>query len=95
MNAALSSYQEEKPVKYPDLLVFGHTHYYQKTENAWGDTVILPSWKAIGDKFGDEICDGHIDIGLGASFHSDEDIKRWHWDKRLYLANVVTRTESR
>ena len=95
MNAALASFLQDEPIKYPDLLVFGHTHYYQEAANAWGKTVILPAWKAIGDKFGDEICDGSINIGTVITCHSDKDEKRWFMDERLYLANVVSRTESR
>jgi hypothetical protein len=95
MNAALAASVSDEPIEYPDLLVFGHTHYYQEAANAWGRTVILPSWKAIGDKFGDEICDGHIDVGLVGTFFSNEDEKQWHMKERLYLASVVSRTESR
>lgn len=95
MNSALDSYLSEQPAHYPQLLVFGHTHYYQRTDNAWGSTCILPSWKAIGDKYGDEICDGHIDVGCVVTQFSGEDEKRWNFEKRLYQANVVSRTESR
>ena len=95
MNSALRSFNKKEPAKWADLLMFGHAHYYTRTDNGYGETVILPSWKAIGDKFGDEICDGHIDIGCVGTFISDEDEKQWILRKRLYEASVISRTENR
>jgi hypothetical protein len=95
LNAALKSYEDEAPVHWPQLLVFAHTHYYNYTDNAWGATMILPAWKALGDKFGDEICDGHVDLGIVKTIIEGEDTKKWTKDVRLYNAGVVSRTEHR
>ena len=95
LNSAMKSAQSSTPAKWSDLLMFGHAHYYSHTDNGFGETVILPSWKAIGDKFGDEICDGHIDLGCVGTFISDEDEKQWLLRKRIYMANVISRTENR
>ena len=95
LNAAISARESGKPVKWPDLLVFAHRHYYMAAENAWGDVVVLPSWQALGGVYGDEICDGHVDLGLiklrvGATKETG-----WSRKKRLYQAGVVPRLEAR
>jgi hypothetical protein len=95
LNSAIKAYENESPVKWPNLLVFGHTHYYDFHENAWGATLVLPSWKALGDKYGEEICDGHVDLGAFKLEVSDTEEEGWSWDKRLYYAGVAPRMESR
>jgi hypothetical protein len=95
MNAAIRSYEEEKPAHYPQLIVFGHTHYYMYAENAWGSTMILPCWKAAGDAYGDELMDGHIDLGIVKVIVGPSKEVGWAKAPRLYSASVVSRTESR
>jgi len=95
LNAALSAKVDGTAVRWPDLIVFGHRHYYMAAENAWGDVIVLPSWQALGGKYGDEICDGHVDLGMvkltvGATKESG-----WTRQKKLFQAGVVPRMESR
>jgi hypothetical protein len=94
MNAALKSREEEETADWPHLLAFGHTHYYDYSENAWGGSVILPCWKAAGDVYGDEIMDGHIDLGVFKLIVGPEE-DQWGFAKRIYNASVVSRVESR
>lgn len=95
LNGALKAFQEESPVRWPDLLAFGHAHYYDFHRNAWGATLVLPSWKAKGDKFGDEICSGHIDLGVTKIQIGDTREDGWTEETKLYNAGVVSRLESR
>ncbi len=95
LNAALSASRGRKPVQWPHLIVYSHVHYWHYTEDAWGAVCTLPGWQAIGSKFGDEECSGHIDIGLlGLEVGATKEVG-WSWEKRLYQAAVVDRTEHR
>jgi hypothetical protein len=95
LNAALKSFQEEGPLEWPDLLVFGHVHYYDFHKNAWGATLVVPCFKGIGDKFGDELCDGSVNLGVSKIVIEDTREEGWKEDTRLYNASVVSRVESR
>jgi len=95
MNAAIASAEANRAAKWPNLLVFSHRHYYSAAETAWGDVMILPAWQGLGGIFGDEICSGHVDLGLVRLTVGDKETDGWRREKRLYSAGVVPRTESR
>lgn len=95
MNAALEAHEKDKPVKWPDLMCFGHRHYYLYAENAWGAVMCVPGWQALGNKFGEEICSGHIGLGLVGLTIGDTKEEGWSFAKNLSLAGVIPRTESR
>lgn len=95
LNAALKSYDHEEPARYPHLLVFAHTHYYNYTENAWGATLICPCWQALGDPYGDEMMDGHVDLGVVKLVVGPEEHKVWGKSTKLYPATVASNLESR
>jgi len=92
LNAALSSQRSGEPAAWPHLMMYGHVHYYAFAEDAFGATMTVPSWQAIGSKYGDEECEGHIDLGAVVLEVGDDE---WTYRKRLYAAGVVDRTESR
>ena len=95
LNAALASKVKGKPVAWPNLLMFGHRHYYMAAENAWGDVVVLPSWQALGGIYGDEMMDGHVDLGLMKTTIQPTGGEGWERKKILFQAGVVERTEHR
>jgi hypothetical protein len=91
-NVMNASYNDAKP---PHLIVFGHRHYYVAGETAWGDVVVLPGWQALGSVYGDEECDGHVDLGLVRLTIEATESRGWSRDKILFPAGVVSRTEQR
>jgi len=95
LNSALVAKDSGKAVKWPDLIVFGHRHYYMAAENAWGDVLVLPSWQALGGVYGDEICDGHVDLGLVKLTVGKDKDAGWKREKILFQAGVVPRLEAR
>ena len=95
MNAALDARYRDEKVQWPQLLVFSHRHYYVAAETAWGDAIVLPGWQALGGVFGDEICTGHIDLGLVRLEVGEKEVDGWGRDKKLFPAGVVRRTEHR
>ena len=95
LNAALSAKDKGEVPRWPDLMVFGHRHYYMAAENAWGDVVVLPAWSGLGGVYGDEICDGHVDLGLVKVTVGATKEAGWKRDKILFSAGVVPRLESR
>ena len=95
LNAAIKSYEEEKPIEYPQILIFAHVHYYNYTENAWGATLICPSWQALGDPYGDEMMDGHVDLGVVKLVVGPDKESSWGKATRLYSASLISRMESR
>lgn len=80
--------------KAPNLLVFGHAHYYQFTEDSLGATLILPCWQAYGGVYGDEICDGQIDLGA-VRLDLNPLEKTWNICKKVYSAHLNTPRLSR
>jgi hypothetical protein len=95
LNSALAAREAQEAPAWPDLMVFAHRHYYMASENAWGDVLILPCWSALGGKYGDEMCDGHVDLGLCKLIVGATKENGWKREKKLYQAGVVQRTESR
>jgi hypothetical protein len=95
LNAALKSRRGEKPASWPHLKVFAHVHYYTYSENAWGAVLVLPAWQATGDKYGEEQCDGHVDVGVVKLIVGDTEEEGWTKQVRLYDASVVSRTGQR
>ena len=81
--------------KWPDLLVFSHVHYWTRAENAWATAVTLPCFQALGGAFGDEVCDGHVDVGLARLTVGATKETGWHLERKLYPASAGTRTDSR
>lgn len=90
VNAAVKSVEDEQPAKWPDLLLFGHAHYYLYSENAWGGVCVLPAWQALGGKYGDEKCSGHVDLGM-VELQIGEKRGKCGFRKRLYAAGVASR----
>jgi len=95
LNAALSAKDGGGAPVWPHLMLFGHRHYYLAAENAWGDVVVLPAWSGLGSVYGDEICDGHVDIGLVKVVVQATEAEGWRRDKILFQAGVVQRMENR
>jgi hypothetical protein len=95
LNSALSSQASGKGAQWPNLLVFGHRHYYMAAENAWGDVLVLPAWQANGGKYGDMMCDGHTDLGLVKLTVGKTKEAGWQREKILFQAGVVPRLELR
>ena len=95
LNSALRSQEKKEPAKWPDLLVFGHVHYYQFVQNAWGSVLVVPSFKALGDHYGDTKCDGHVDMGMVRIEIGDTEEEGWDIHRRLYNCSVVSRMEHR
>jgi len=95
LNSALDSQINGGAAGYPHLLTFAHRHNYIDASNAWGTVMILPCWQALGGIYGDEQCDGHVDLGLVKLTVGNKEANGWQFQKRLYLAGVVGRTEAR
>ena len=95
INAALASARKGKPAKWPNLCVFSHVHYYGKSEDAYGAVVTLPAWQALGGRFGDKECDGHVDIGGAKLVVGPTRTDDWEWHIKLFPAAMVERTEHR
>ena len=77
--------------KAADLSVFAHVHYYDLHQNAFGTTMILPCFQAHGTPYGDEKCDGHIDIGMVQVIIGKTEKDGWTWSKQLYSAKVKSK----
>ena len=93
INACLSSGYSGKAAKWPHLCVFGHVHYYTFSKDAFGAVCTLPCWQAIGSRFGDEQCDGHVDLGMARL--TVKGVNEWQLDEILFPAGVVDRWENR
>jgi len=93
VNAAIKAYHTGKPIKLTNLLVFGHVHYWTYCEDAQAAAMTMPCYQAMGSKFGDMMCDGHIDLGM-VKLHIGEK-GEWSWEKRLHLPDVTSRTLKR
>jgi len=95
INAGLTSSVTKAPVSWPHLQVFSHVHYFNLQRDAFGSVMTTPCWQAIGSRFGDEECEGHIDLGgTKLVIHGMED-EGWELKERLYLPAVVSRLEAR
>jgi len=79
-------------MKWPHLNVYNHVHYWHYEEDAWSASMGVPAWQAIGNRYGDERCDGHVDMGLVKLEIGNTEKEGWRWVKRLYRAAVVDRT---
>jgi hypothetical protein len=95
LNSALSSSRSGGVAKWPNMLVFAHVHYYTYHKDAFGAAATLPCWQAIGSRYGDEECDGHIDIGMCKLEIGSTEEEGASWSERLYPAGVVDRLEHR
>jgi len=81
--------------KIADLSVFAHVHYYDLHQSAFGTTLVLPCWQALGTPYGDERCDGHIDIGMIQVVVGSTAKDGWDWDKILFTAKMKDRSIKR
>lgn len=79
--------------KAADLSIYAHVHYYDLHQNAFGTTMILPCFQAHGTPYGDEKCDGHIDIGMVKIIVDTKG--GWSWEKQLYSAKIKSRSLKR
>ena len=95
LNSFLKSTVNGTPARRTHLHIFGHVHYYTQIRNARGCVVTMPCWKALGDKFGEEICDGAVDMGTLKLIVGDTEEEGWSLSERLYLPGVISRMESR
>ena len=93
--SGLKSRRTGKPASWPDLVVFGHVHYYGFAEDAYGASMTLPCWLAVGSRYGDEQCDGSIDLGAVELTIGAQEQDGWQKQHRLYLPALVERTERR
>jgi hypothetical protein len=90
INAAIEAKSKGAPIDWPHLSIFSHVHYWSYSESAQGAVMTTPCWKAIGDRYGDTQCDGHVDVGV---VHITVGNKgEWSWRKRLYPARLESRT---
>jgi len=87
LNAAL------KHDHWAHLIVFAHVHYWNLQRDSFGTVLSLPCWQAIGSRYGDEECDGHIDIGALKLIVGDE--PEWNLTEDIYPASMTSRWESR
>jgi hypothetical protein len=78
--------------EWPHLNVYSHVHYWHYEEDAWSASMGLPAWQAIGNRYGDERCCGHVDLGAVKLTIGKTEKEGWKWEKRLYKAAVVDRT---
>jgi metallophosphoesterase superfamily enzyme len=88
INAALQARHDGRHVSWPHLSVYGHVHYYSFAETAKGAAVTLPCWQALGDRFGDTQCDGHVDLGVFWVDVGATEKDGWKWQRKLYPARV-------
>jgi hypothetical protein len=89
INAAIEAQYKGEPVDWPHLSIFSHVHYWSYSESAQGAVMTTPCWKAVGDRYGDTMCEGHVDIGV---VHIRVGKKGdWSWRKRLYPARLESR----
>jgi len=95
LNKALKAHYEKTGAKWADLLIWGHVHYYLFAQNSWGSVMTLPGWKAYGDKYGDEECDGSIDIGVIRLIIGETEEEGWSHQARTYHAAMVSRLVDR
>lgn len=95
LNAAMASKMTNQVKRWADLLVFAHVHYFGFADTPMGAVMTLPCWKALGDKFGEEICDGSVQLGAVKLAVGETESDGWSYQKRLYAPAVVPRTESR
>lgn len=93
VNAAIRSNATGKPVHLANLLVFGHVHYWTYCEDAQGAAITMPSYQALGGKYGDSQCDGHVDIGMVKILVGEKG--DWSWEKRIHTPNMISRTVKR
>lgn len=93
INAAINSNISGEACKLANLLVFGHVHYWTYCEDAQGAAMTMPCYQALGGKYGDTDCDGHIDIGCVKLCIGDKG--EWSWDKNLHRPKMISRTVKR
>lgn len=93
INAAIKSNATGKPVHLANLLVFGHVHYWTYCEDAQGAAMTMPSYQALGGKYGSMMCDGHVDIGMVKLKIGEKG--EWAWEKRTHQPGLVSRTVKR
>ena len=93
ITGALSSARGKAVASWPHLMVFSHVHYFGLQEDAFGTVLTTPCWQALGSRFGDEMCDGHIDCGAIQLTVGEKGT--WDLQKRLYPAGMVSRWEKR
>lgn len=74
------------------LSVYSHVHYWTYSEDFMGAAMTTPAWQAIGSRYGDERCDGHVDLGAVEITIGQTERQGWSWRKRLYPAGVVARS---
>lgn len=65
-----------------DVIVFGHTHYFQEITNRYGTAIISPALQGLGgSQLGSRRMGGIVDYGF---LHFDvEDKDNWTWDSHL------------
>lgn len=93
VNAAIKSSVSGEPCHLANLLVFGHVHYWTYCEDAQGAAMTMPCYQALGGKYGDSQCDGHIDIGVVKIEVCSKG--EWSYEKRIHTPNMISRTVKR
>ena len=82
-----------KEAKGAHLSVFGHVHYWQYHTDAFGSFMTLPCWQS-GGRFGDEQCDGHIDIGAVRLRVGAKETDGWAYDEKRFPVVVPSKWEN-
>ena len=90
VNAAIKANATGETVHLANLLVFGHVHYWTYAEDAQGAACTMPCYQALGGKYGNMMCDGHVDIGCLKIEIGEKG--EWSWEKRIHQPNMVSRT---
>lgn len=81
-------WSERKGQPKSNVLLRGHTHYFDYNGNASDLNIICPALQGWGSKFGSRICEGIVDIGL---IHFDvEDKNNWSWKYHLLESELLT-----
>jgi hypothetical protein len=93
VNAAINASVTGEPCHLANLLAFGHVHYWTYCEDAQGAALTMPCYQALGGKYGDAMCDGHIDIGCVKIEIGSKG--EWAWEKRIHQPKMVSRTVKR
>jgi len=93
VNAAIKSNATGETVRLANLLVFGHVHYWTYAEDAQGAACTMPCYQALGSKYGNLMCDGHVDLGCLKVEIGEKG--EWSWEKRIHQPSMVSRTVKR
>jgi hypothetical protein len=81
---------------WPHLQVFSHVHYFTMCRDSYGSVLTLPCWQCLGgNRYGQERCDGHVDLGCVELRVGKTEADGWAYEQRLYQAAVADQSVRR